>query len=185
MRSDALPHGVINLTTWTTDLPLIRDANIRPVEILGWVRDHVNLSSKSEVPLYVVECLEPTVILGCDFCDMHIESIRPCRHIVDLHDGTTVLIIREQPKRTVGSTELPYKEIYVAAEGRVSDKTTIGAEVTLAPAFIHGSPATLFATRSSSSNPTIPFSTSTIMRPPTASLRSRRGTLSTHTGQLR
>ena len=46
------------------------------------------------VSFYAVESLCTQVLLGCDFCDKHVESIRPLKRVVELDDGTTVPIIR-------------------------------------------------------------------------------------------
>ena len=50
----------------------------------------------------VCEKLAVRVILGCQFCDQHVEAIRPRKRIVEMDDGSTVPIVRNPtaPRRS-------------------------------------------------------------------------------------
>lgn len=54
----------------------------------------------------VVKRLSTEVILGCDFCDKHIESIRHLHILVELNDGTTIPIKRQAFERKKTSVPL-------------------------------------------------------------------------------
>lgn len=49
-----------------------------------------------------VKRLATSLILGCDFCDKHIEAIRPWKRLVKLEDGTTITIIRKKKLENLG-----------------------------------------------------------------------------------
>lgn len=87
----------------------IRDANIRPLPIDGMVKLRVKLGNKMEtVKFFVSELLAAAAIIGCYFCDKHIEEIRPQQRTVELDDGTTVTIVRKTD-RNPGTQYAPYK----------------------------------------------------------------------------
>ena len=63
----------------------VRDANNQALVIVGRINLTVQLGMKSSiVTFYVVDKLATPIILGCDFCDRHVEAIRPRRRLVEL-----------------------------------------------------------------------------------------------------
>ena len=89
--------------------------------------------SSELVTFYVAERLAADVILGCDFCDRHIEAIRPRKRLVEMDDGSTVPIVRRPDKRKEGSIPLPEEQVYVPAKERVSNKVVVHSEKRLQP----------------------------------------------------
>ena len=78
----------------------VRDANNRRVLIVGTMNLTVQAGSRIEIVKFnVVERLGTDVILGCDFCDKHAESIRPRKLIIDLANGTAVPILKRPESR--------------------------------------------------------------------------------------
>ena len=73
------------------------------------------------------------VIISCDFCDEHIEAIRPRKCIVELEDGTAVPIVRRPDKRPAGSIPLPDEQVYISACRRPPNKVRLEEEINLAP----------------------------------------------------
>lgn len=103
-------------------IPRIRDANNRPLPITGKVKLHVHLQKKVEtVNVYVADQLASPIILGWDFCDKKIKSIRPLQRVVELDDGTSVPIVR---KNTNGATKggPPAEQIFAPLKGRTCNK---------------------------------------------------------------
>ena len=73
----------------------IKDAGNRNVRILGKITLAVILGHRVEtISFYVVERLKLQIILDCDFCDRHVEAIKPRQRLIEIDDGTTVPILR-------------------------------------------------------------------------------------------
>ena len=84
----------------------VRDANNRRLNILGTVELNVRIGNREDkVNFYVVERLATDFILGCDFCDRHVEAIRPRKRLIELDDGTTIPIVRGS--KTFRSKSIP------------------------------------------------------------------------------
>ena len=81
----------------------------------------------------VFERLAVPVILGWDYCEKHVEAIKPRQRIVELDDGTTVPIIRKPPPRQEGSIPLPEQQEYVPSKRRSSTKIQTTRKTTLQP----------------------------------------------------
>lgn len=64
-------------------------------------------SHSTTVKLYVVEKLVTYLILGCDFCDKHIEEIRPRQSIVEPEDGITAPILLDAVARSRNNAPIP------------------------------------------------------------------------------
>lgn len=73
----------------------------------GKINLATKLGSKSEMlSFYVEDRLVTSVILDCDFCDKHIEVIRPRKWFVELDYGTAVPIIIKSNKRLLDAPTL-------------------------------------------------------------------------------
>ena len=61
----------------------------------GTIRLSVKIGAQTEeVQFLVAEKLAKVIILGCDYCDQHLESIKPLRRIIEIDDGSTTPIVR-------------------------------------------------------------------------------------------
>lgn len=81
----------------------------------------------------VVEHLATQVILGCDYFDKHIESIHPRQRIVELADGTIVLIIRKPSPRAWDAIPLSEEQAYEPAHQLTGSKISVLEPTTLEP----------------------------------------------------
>ena len=107
-------------------LPDIRDANKGRVRSLGVVTLRVQLGLyQSRVDFVVCERLSVPIILGCDFCDRHIEAIRPRSKEVELEDETKVPIIKAATKRSRESVPLPRAFAFPTHRERISTKVKL------------------------------------------------------------
>ncbi len=112
----------------------VRDANNRPLSMLGKINLHVQIGTKvSLVAFYVVEKLATSIILGCDFCDKNIDAIRPRKRYVELDDGTTVPIVRKPSSRSQFAPPLPEDQVYVPPKGRASTKIRVCRQTIVQP----------------------------------------------------
>ena len=92
------------------------------------------MGSRFEVVKFnVVERLGTHVILGCDFCDKHIEAICPRKRLIELDDGTTVPILKRPEGRTKQSVPLPAEQKYIPPKGRSSSRVYASRTVILKP----------------------------------------------------
>ncbi len=108
IRKDALSEEVQAEIKPLGNEVRVRDANKRQLRLAGTVDLKVTIGNRDQlVTFYVAEQLATPVILGCDFCDKHIEAIKPRRRVVELVDGTTVPIIRTNKHRTTTFTIQP------------------------------------------------------------------------------
>ena len=134
IKRDALPDGIDDLIRKDPSATRIVDANKRNVEVEGTLDLSVNIGGRVEVVKFnVVPRLAVDVIIGCDFCDKHVEAIRPRRRLVELDDGTTVPIVRRPDKRPPGAIPLPEEQVYVPSDKRASPKVKVAEKVTLQP----------------------------------------------------
>ena len=112
----------------------IRDAGNRSVNICGTIDLVVELGSRLEVVQFnVVEKLAVDIILGCDFCDKHVEAIRPRRSNVELDDGTTIPIIRRPSTGHKDAVPLPEAQEWVRKPRRKSNKISVHEPIILQP----------------------------------------------------
>lgn len=134
IRRDALPDKIEPFLRKTQSPSKIVDANKRRVEIEGTIDLSVELGGRIEsVRFNVVPRLAVEVILGCDFCDKHVEAIRPRKRLVELDDGTTIPIVRRPDRRPQGSIPLPEEQEYVPASRRASNKVRATKRTVLKP----------------------------------------------------
>jgi len=134
IKRNVLPHGINHLLRKSTSETKIVDANERQVEVDGVIELSVIIGGRVEsVQFNVVPRLAVDVIIGCDFCDKHIEAIRPRKCIVELDDGTAVPIVRRPDKRPAGAIPLPDEQVYIPTGRRPPNKVRLEEEITLAP----------------------------------------------------
>ena len=87
-----MPDELLNKIRPLDDELVIRDAGNRNVAFRGTINLTVELGTRVEaVPFLVVDRLSTQVILGCDFCDKHVEYIRPRQRVIVMDDGTTAV----------------------------------------------------------------------------------------------
>ena len=95
IRKNATLTGDLNSISYGR-LPDIADANSNPIHVEGIELLLVRLKTRAYlVESIVCDSLAGPVILGCDFCDKHVESILPRQRLVELEDGTTIPIVRK------------------------------------------------------------------------------------------
>ena len=71
----------------------------------------VQIGAKTEeVQFLVAEKLATAIILGCDYCDQHVECIKPQRRIIEMDDGSTTPIVRRASRSKVDAL-LPEEQI--------------------------------------------------------------------------
>lgn len=73
----------------------------RKVHTSGTINLAVEIGNKAEMVTFnVVERLATNILLSCDYCDRHVEAIKPGQRLVGLEDGTTVPIVRNPGERS-------------------------------------------------------------------------------------
>lgn len=96
IRKDTLPESIWNLIKPAVDNVCILDVNSRSVHVGGTIELSLSIAeSVQNVCLNVIERLETTCIVGCDYCDKPNESIRHRKPLVELRHGTVLRIIRK------------------------------------------------------------------------------------------
>ena len=134
IKESCLPPGTEKLIKPLHSAVRIKDANNRALVVAGRINLSCQIGSRKDiVTFYVVDRLATDVILGCDYCDRHIEAIKPRKRLVELDDGTTVPIVRRPDKRKNDSVPLPDEQVYAPAKGRINDKITTFEEKRLEP----------------------------------------------------
>lgn len=85
----------------------VQDANNRKVNTSGTINIAVEIGNKVEmVTLNVVKHLATDLKLGCDYCDGHVEAIKPQQRIMKLDDGASVPIVQNTGGRSRDSVSL-------------------------------------------------------------------------------
>ena len=91
----------------------IRNVNGKALPIKGTIRLAVNVGKSDEImTFYVAEKLVTPVLLGCDYCDSHVESIRPRNRIVEMSGGSTVNIILKTTRAQPADIQMRYDRFY-------------------------------------------------------------------------
>lgn len=75
-----------------------------------------------------MEYIATQIILGCDYCDKHVEINRPRQRIVELADTATENIIRKPAPRAKDATPLPEQQEFETARHRSSSNKCSMAE---------------------------------------------------------
>lgn len=89
----------------------IPDANNSSVPVNGTIDLVVNKRGSVETFRFkVVKRLVTQLILGCDYCDKHVESIHSTHRIVKLTDAKTVPFIRKPAPRAKDAIKLSEKQ---------------------------------------------------------------------------
>ena len=115
------------------DEPNIRNASGKSVPIVGTIDLMVQIGTSSEfVTFYVSENLATSVILGCYFCDHHVEAIKPRLTVVEMDDGSMVPIVR-QPSKPNANLPLPEEQTFTPRKKRQSTKIKTTRSVKLQP----------------------------------------------------
>ncbi len=131
IRKDAMSKDVQKLIRPLEGEVRVRDANRRQLHLCGTIQLLVTIGTRSQlVTFYVADHLAAPVILGCDFCDDHVEAIRPRKRVIELADGTTVPIIRA-PKRRDSAMIIQTAEVRSKPARGSSSKVVLHQDVEL------------------------------------------------------
>lgn len=115
-----------------TVLPLVSDANNRPLRMLGQVSLVTSLgTSQVTLKFFLCQRLAAPAVLGCNFCDSHVESIHVQSRYVDLLDRTRVTIVRKPPKRDPEVVPLSLPQQYPKVSRRVLPKLRVVKRVVI------------------------------------------------------
>ena len=111
IRQDELPqHMQKNIEPLQQQVD-IRNATGKPVPIAGAIRLSVQIGCKTEeVQFFVAKELATAIVLGCDYCDQHVECIKPRRRIIEMDDGSTTPIVRRASRSQVEAL-LPEEQV--------------------------------------------------------------------------
>ena len=111
----------------------IKDAGNCNFRIAGKITLTVMLGHRVEsISFYSVERLTTQVILGCDFCDKHVEAIKPRQRFVEMDDGTTVPILRTSVRKS-NAVRLPPEQEFFPKKRRQSTRLAVAEAVVLQP----------------------------------------------------
>jgi len=131
VKLEAIPDGA---EIQSADHVPIRGANGKPIDVAGRVYLTVRLGTQvSKREFLVCERLATDLILGCDYCDRHVEAILPRKRLVKLDDGTTVPIVRKASARPPGSPKLPPELVLGKTPSRRNPSVWVTKRVTLKP----------------------------------------------------
>ena len=134
IRKNPLPAGDLTPISYGP-LPDIADAKSNAIHVKGITRLLVRLKTRAYwVEFIVCDSLAAPAILGCDFCDKHVEAILPRQRSVELEDGTTIPIVRKPPGRVREAPPPPVVQEW--KEGMIrSDNKAKAAKATEISAF--------------------------------------------------
>ena len=111
IRKDELDGDLTDLVK-KKSTPELYDAKKNPLEVTGTIDLTVQLGTRTLVtPFLVVPKLAVPALLGADFCDEHVEAIRPRRRIVELDDGTTIPIVRRRFNNSLRDESSTYAKV--------------------------------------------------------------------------
>lgn len=112
----------------------VRDASNRLVSIVGTINFSADDGSRSAIVNFnVVKRLGTEVLLGCGFCNAHVDAIRPKERVIELADKTTVSILKGPQKRFKNMFPIPEYREYIAPKSRPNHKVFVGKTVILQP----------------------------------------------------
>lgn len=86
----------------------VRNASRKAAQIVGTNKIVLQIGKSIQIVNSLVVCkLATSVILGYDFCDAHVEAIKPRLTVFETDDRSTVPIIRQpsKPNKTVPPSE--------------------------------------------------------------------------------
>lgn len=118
MHKDVIPHSMRNNIRVNGRDQSICDAGTHLIEVHGTIDLTVELGTRLEVVKFnVFERLSTEAILGCDFCDKHVEEIRTHQRLVELDNCTAAPNIRHPFERKKNSAPLPEKQEFQKFRG--------------------------------------------------------------------
>lgn len=104
------------------DITFVRNASgksaaiVETIDVVVYIRTNTPL-----VNLCVSKKLDTSVILRCDFCDVHVEAIEPRLTIVEMEDVSTVPIIC-QPSNPSTTVPIAEEQRFTLQENRITSK---------------------------------------------------------------
>jgi hypothetical protein len=126
VRADLLPPGWETLLVQNQPLPRITDASGKKMPVKGVIILYIQVGDlRIRVRFYVVPGLGVPFILGCNFIDLHVQSIHPKEKIVDLREGRSVAITTDIRLRSAASTSV--REPTLSRKVRLARLTAIPA----------------------------------------------------------
>ena len=125
IREDELDGDLTDLVK-KKSTPELYDANKNPLEVTGTIDLTVQLGTRTLVaPFLVVPKLAVPALLCADFCDEHVETIRPRRRIVELDDGTTIPIVRRRFNNSLRDESSTYAKLPEIRPNRRGNKQNV------------------------------------------------------------
>lgn len=96
IRMNELPTHLVEKIRPLDDHAMIRNASGKPDPIAGTIDLTVQIgTSQTTVTFIVAKQLATSLILGCDFSDLHVDAIRPRRCQVKMDNRSIVPIVRQ------------------------------------------------------------------------------------------
>jgi len=125
IREDELDGDLTDLVK-KKSTPELYDANKNPLEVTGTIDLTVQLGTRTLVASFlVVPKLAVPALLCADFCDEHVETIRPRRRIVELDDGTTIPIVRRRFNNSLRDESSTYAKLPEIRPNRRGNKQNV------------------------------------------------------------
>jgi hypothetical protein len=126
VRADLLPAGWEKLLVQNQPLPRITNASGKKMPVRGVIILYVQVGDlRTRVGFYVVPGLGIPCTLGCNFIDLHVQSIHPKEKRVDLREGGSVAITTDTRMSSAASTSS--REPTLSRKIRLARLTTIPA----------------------------------------------------------
>jgi hypothetical protein len=124
VREGILPKGWERFLIPNRPLPRINNASGKRVPVRGVITLYVQVGDLvTRVRFYVVPGLGTPCILGCNFINLHVRSIHPKEHRVDLSEGGSVAIASGIDAENAASPQI--REPTASTKVRLSRKTVI------------------------------------------------------------
>lgn len=116
------------------DVPNVRNASGRAVPIVGTIKLVVQIGTSTHMlNVLIAENFGTSVIVGCDFCDVHVESIKPRLTIVERDERSTVRTIQQTSKPNT-TVPLPEEQNFDTRRKRSSAQIKTTKRLRLKPA---------------------------------------------------
>eukprot|EP00171_Calliarthron_tuberculosum_P022177 IDg22177t1 len=132
IRLSAIPRNWYN-SIKEGPVPDIRDANKRPIQVVGAISLCVQLGTQLVMDEFLVcERLAAPVILGCTHMDRHVRAIFPMEKRILLQDGSSETIVR-RPLRRPPTLKRPGNSQEKLQVPRLSNRVRVVRGETIAP----------------------------------------------------
>lgn len=137
--SSFIHQDMLPTQSWRNIRPLEVKARIqndgnRTINTTGTIDLTVELGNQIEIGTFkVFERLAVGPILRCNFCDKHVEAIRPQKSVVELDHGITVPIVRKPSGLLCNVVPLQAAKQYIPKHGCTSKKITVQKLVIIKP----------------------------------------------------